>query len=641
MWQSPALWRKRRPGCFAGRLYDPAARFEDRAIRPLLTLLALGATLACAEPRWEHGISFFGEFRYPPDLAHFDYVNPDAPKGGTLVRATDVNWNSFTPLLGKGIPTPGMSVIYQSLLYDGLLMGSDDELGTYYGNLAEALMVADDFTWVRFRLRPEARFHDGMPVTARDVAFTFDHIRDNSWAGVRAAFSMVAGTEIHNDREVTFRFHDTGGLNAGVVISLGKVPIIPEHYWRDRDVSGTTLTPPVGNGPYRVARAEQARFLLYERVPDYWGRHLGIHRGRHNFDRIRYDYYRDGTVAREAFRKGLVDYRAERDPRYWKHGYDIPALREGWIVKRRHSYGMYVGILAGLAINSRREKLADLRVREALTLAYDFDWFNRVLNDHFHARTESYFPHTSFAATGLPSDAELALLRPWRDTLPPRVFTHPFTLIRGDGFGRNRDALLRARELLGEAGWNVHGGLLRNARGETFPVSILARSAGEVRLVTHYVDQLRFLGFQPKIRLVETTQYVNLLNAFDFDLSLHAYGTAQPPTAEVISYFHSGSIDRPLTANRPGIDLPAVDDLVMRVLNARSLPELTAAQRALDRVLLWNFYMIPLIGVEGPRVVYWDKFGRPPFDAEFRTSFPDAWWYDAEKAARLPEPGAG
>ncbi len=609
-------------------------------IRQLAALITFAAILSAAEPAFEHGVSFFGSFKYPPDLAHFDYVNPHAPKGGTLVRASQTNWNSFTPLLGKGIPTPGISVIHESILYDGLLMSSDDELGTYYGNLAEAVMVPEDFKWARFRLRPEAHFHDGVPVTTRDVAFTFDHIRDNSWAGVRAAFSMVASTEIHNAREVTFHFHDTGGLNAGVVISLGKVPILPEHYWRDRDITQTTLTPPPGNGPYRVARAEQARFLRYERVPDYWGRRLGIHRGRHNFDQIRYDYYRDATVAREALRKGLVDFRIESDPRYWKHGYDIPARHKGWIVMNRQNFAMYVGILRGLAINTRREKLSDLRVREALTLAYDFDWFNRVLNDHFNARTESYFPHSSFAATGLPSRAELALLEPYRATLPERVFTDAFELPRGNGFGRNREALLKARQLLGEAGWNVRDGLLRNAAGEPFELSLLARSAGEVRLLTHYVDQLRRLGFQPTIRMVETTQYVNLMNEFDFDISVHVFGTAQPPTAEVISYFHSGSVDRPLTANRPGIDLPAVDDLVMRVLNARTREELTAAQRALDRVLLWHFYMIPLIGVEGPRVVYWDKFGMPPFDAEFRTSFPDAWWYDAEKAARLPRQGA-
>ena len=435
-------------------------------IRQLAALITFAAILSAAEPAYEHGVSFFGSFKYPPDLAHFDYVNPHAPKGGTLVRASQTNWNSFTPLLGKGIPTPGISVIHESILYDGLLMSSDDELGTYYGNLAEAVMVPEDFTWARFRLRPEAHFHDGVPVTTRDVAFTFDHIRDNSWAGVRAAFSMVASTEIHNAREVTFHFHDTGGLNAGVVISLGKVPILPEHYWRDRDITQTTLTPPPGNGPYRVARAEQARFLRYERVPDYWGRRLGIHRGRHNFDQIRYDYYRDATVAREALRKGLVDFRIESDPRYWKHGYDIPARHKGWIVMNRQNFAMYVGILRGLAINTRREKLSDLRVREALTLAYDFDWFNRVLNDHFNARTESYFPHSRFAATGLPSRAELALLEPYRATLPERVFTDAFELPRGNGFGRNREALLRARQLLGEAGWNVRDGLLRNAAGE-------------------------------------------------------------------------------------------------------------------------------------------------------------------------------
>ncbi|MDE0349883.1 MAG: extracellular solute-binding protein, partial [Gammaproteobacteria bacterium] len=526
-------------------MYDPAGRLEDRAIRPFLTVLALGATLALAEPRYEHGISFFGAFKYAPDLAHFDYVSPHAPKGGTLVLGSQANWNSFTPLLGKGVPTPGMNVIFESVLYDGLLMGSDDELGTYYGNLAEAVMVPEDFRWARFRLRPEARFHDGMPVTARDVAFTFDHIGRNSWAGVRVAFSMVAATEVHNDREVTFHFHDTGGLNAGVVISLGKVPIIPEHYWRDRDISATTLTPPVGNGPYRVAAAEQGRFLLYQRVPDYWGRELGLNRGRHNFDFIRYDYYRDATVAREAFRKGLIDYRTESDPRYWRHGYEIPALDKGFLVKRRHNYAMYVGILRGLAINARRERLTDLRVREALTLAFDFDWFNRVLNDHFNARVESYFPHTRFAATGLPSPAELAFLEPYRATLPERLFTQPFALPRGDGFGRNREALETARRLLAEAGWNVRDGQLRNAAGEPFELTLLVRTSSDVRLLIHYADQLRLLGFDAKIRLVETAQYVNLLKVFDFDITLNAYGTAQPPTAEVISYFHSDTIDRP------------------------------------------------------------------------------------------------
>ena len=604
--------------------------------------VALGAAFAVAEPAFEHGVSYFGEFKYPPDFEHFDYVNPDAPKGGMLVLESSVNWRSFTP---EGVHTdaPGLGMFVGSapMLYDGLFNPADDELGTFYGNLAEAVMVADDFTWARIRLRRQARWHDGEPVTFRDVVFSFAYLLDDlptprkTRDNLQSAFSVIESIEVHDDHELTFHFRDSGSLNAGTVISLGKIAILPEHYWRERDITQPTLTPPLGGGPYRVSDFARSGFILYQRVPDYWGRHLAIHRGRHNFGQIRYDYYRDATVAREAFRKGLVDYRQETEPRYWHDGYNIPARDKGWIVMRRHNFSTYVGLIRCFVINIRRANLQDVRVREALTLAFDYDWYDRVITRGFYTRPESYFPQTRFAAVGLPDAAEVALLAPFRDQLPERIFTQPFGYARSAGVGRNRDVLLRARELLGESGWTVRDGVLVNARDEPFELSFIIRSLAERRLVTPYVDQLRRLGFRARVRLLESAQYINKIKAFDYDILLHGVGIGQPPTLELVAYFHSKNARVPLGSNRSGIQNAAVDEMVMRVLNARSREALTAAQRALDRILLWNFYQIPIISIEGPRVLYWDKFGRPPIDAEFRTGFPETWWYDEAKAARI------
>ena len=358
-------------------------------------------------------------------------------------------------------------------------------------------MVADDFGWVRIRLRGEAHWHDGVPITASDVKFTFDHIRENSGFNLQSAFGMVDSVEIHNERELTFHLLDINGLNAAVVTSIGKIAILPEHYWREHDPTKTTLTPPLGSGPYRVKEFKQSRYLLYERVPDYWGRNLGINRGRHNFDYIRYDYYRDGTVVREAFRKGLVDYRRETDPRYWFNGYDIPARHKGWIVMRRHNFQYYVGLMRGIVINERREKLQDPRVREALTLAFDYAWYGRNIAQGFHSLPRSYFGPPEFSAFGRPNAAELALLEPYRDALPQRLFTEAFEMGRSEGMGRDRAGLLQARELLRQAGWTVRDGILVNGTGEPFTLSFLIRSAGDRRQILQYVDQLRRLGFQP------------------------------------------------------------------------------------------------------------------------------------------------
>ena len=605
--------------------------------------LALALTgwpaLPASEPDFKHGVSFFGEFKYPADFDHFDYVDPDAPKGGMMVLATDDPWNSFTPYLHKGIVAPGVQHDFGSnpFFYDGLFTASDDEIGTFYGNLAEWVAIAEDFRRVRMRLRPEARWHDGVPVTARDVRFTFEHIAANSAFNLQSAFGMVDSVEVHGDHDLTFHLNDLSGLNVAVVSSLGKIAILPEHYWREADNTKTTQTPPLGSGPYRIAEFKQSRSLLYERVPDYWGKNLGVHRGRHNLDYIRYDFYRDDTVAREAFRKGLIDVWRETDPRFWFDRYD-DALAKGWMVKRKHNFQYYVGLLSGLVINSRREHLKDARVREALTLAFDYGWHERVINRGFHTRPDSYFAPSSFAAAGLPSAAEVSLLAPFREHLPPRVFNEPFELKRSKGIGRNRDLLIKARNLLEDAGWFVRDGALSNEAGERLALSFVLRSVEERRIVIQFVDQLRNLGIDARVRLVDAAHYVNIMKDFDFDISFGQLGVANPAGVEIVSYWHSSNAMLPRTRNLSGIASEAVDEMIMRVLNARSRDELTAAQRALDRILLWNFLTIPLIAVEGPHVVYWNKFGRPPVDAEFRTSFPSAWWYDETKAVRLPVP---
>ena len=606
-------------------------RYRSTTLGFLIFAIAAGVS---AEPQFRHGVTNFVDLKYPEGFAHFDYVNPDAPKGGTLVLATAQNFNSFTPIIDKGIRPPGIHVIELAMLYDPLFWPSDDEPGSFYGNLVEEVALAEDYSWAIFRLRPEARWHDGVPVTARDVKFTFDWIAEDGAGGVRQAFQFIEGSEILGEREIRFDFRNLSGLSPNNVIVMAKWPIVPEHYWRARDMMKTTLEPPLGSGPYRVADYRPGRYIRYERVPDYWGRRLGIHRGRHNFGSIRYDVYRDATIAREALRKGLVDFRAEPDPRYWATAYNIPAKDRGWLVQRRHTRMSYVGFARALAFNTRQEKLADRRVRQALSMAFDYEWGNRALNHGLYERPMSYFPGSYLAATGPPTAAERRLLETFRATLPERLFTDAFELPRSTGFGYNRRAQIAALELLAKTGWHMRDGVLRDSGGRPFGLRFVIRTPDERRTLLPYVRHLERLGIGWTIRMVETSQYVNILNEGTFDVVFGYFGAAITPEFGLRGRLHSASATSALT-NAPGIAHPAVDALLENVLAAGSLDELKTAARALDRVLLWNFYYIPLVAISGPRVVYWDKFGRPEPDPPFRTGFPDAWWWDEARAERI------
>ena len=603
-----------------------------RLITLSLLVLCCSSTIADDEGEWQHGVSIFNEFKYSADFEHFDYANPDAPKSGTLVLPTTLDFTSFTPFLPRAINPIG--ALAPGMLYDALFVRANDEAYTIYGNLARRVKFTGDLSEAVVQLRAGAYWHDGEPVTAEDVKFTFDHVLNNAHSGVRSALSIIESVETVGEREIVFRFKRVGALSRHSFSSPGMfVSILPEHYWSTLDLSKATLQPPLGSGPYRISDFEQGKFLEYERVADYWGRDLPVNRGRHNFNSIRYELYRDASIAREALRKGLLDYRVESDPYVWRTGYNVPAREKGWLVTRQNNAKVSSGFQSALIFNTRRKKLTDIRVREALTIVFDFEWTNRTIYDGFYARANSYFSGTELAARGLPSDAELALLAPFRGQLPERVFTRPIVFAKiEDG---HRPNLLRARELLADAGWKIRNGVLVDAAGRPFEIEFLTLSANDKRTLLPYMDQLRRLGITSNIRLAESAQYMSRLREFDYDALLRSVPYGFPPGVIMRAYFSSGNANIPSSANLSGVNSPVVDTLLSHVLGARGSEQLIAAGRALDRTLLWGYYLIPIIARPEPRAVYWDKFGQPAIEAKYITSFPDTWWWDEARAARI------
>ena len=594
----------------------------------LATALFVTASSGADEPVYEHGISFFHELKYPAGFTHFDYLNPDAPKGGVLVQSTQADFNSLS-LITDFVAAPGVN-----WLYDSLVSYRSEEMSSFYGWLADGLSVADDKRTLFIRLHPRARWHDGMPITARDVKFTLDLIQTS--LRFRGYFSFVQSVEILGEREIAFRLNSE--LTVSNIFPLSWFPIMPAHYWEERDPTRASLEPPLGSGPYRVTEVRQGRYIRYERVPDYWGRDIAVNKGRFNFDQIQYEVYRDATVAREAFRKGLFDTWIERDIRYWATGYDIPARDKGWLVMDHLDHREEIGINRVIALNNRREQFKDPRVREALTLAVDFEWENRVLRFGLLDRALSNFSGApSLEARGLPGEGELALLEPFRDQLPKRLFTEVFELPRSTGIGRNRAPLERARALLAQGGWRIKDGVLVNSRGEPFEIEFLSVDGADQRTLLPYLSTLKMLGIAGGIRLVEAAQFANLSQKFDYDARIIQNDILAPPIVFLSMFFHSQSASQAQSYNVSGIADPVVDALIAEAIKVTTVEEMAIACRALDRVLLWGFYQIPLDAIAPFRIVYWNKFGRPEREdiAVYKSPFPDGWWYDDTKAARI------
>jgi microcin C transport system substrate-binding protein len=585
----------------------------------LLAVAALaGAPGAAAEAVVSHAIAMHGAPKYGAGFRHFDYVNPDAPKGGELRLAAEGSFDSFHAFIPRGTAAAGAAALNETLL-----VGSADEPFTEYGLLAESIEVPQDRSWALFTLRREARWHDGRPVTVDDVIFSLEVLKKHGHPFYRFYYQAIAKAEPAGERKVRFSF--AKGDNRELPLIAGQLPILPRHYWEGRDFSRTTLEPPLGSGPYRVAGFESGRYVVLERVRDYWGRELAVNRGQHNFDRIRYDYFRDATVIREALKAGSIDLRVENQAKAWALDYDTPAVRAGTLIKKDFENQRPTG-MQGFAMNTRRAVFRDPRVRQALAQAFDFEWSNRNLFFGQYKRTESFFSNSELAVAGLPSPEETKLLQPWRGKIPDEVFTREYRAPATDGSGWPRENLRRAFQLLREAGWVVRDLRLVHSRsGEPFTFEILLVGSGFERIVLPYVRNLRRLGIEARVRVVDSSQYVNRVRAFDFDMMVAVWGQSNSPGNEQRDFWGAAAAASPGSRNFTGIASPAVDALIDAVIAAPDREALVQRTRALDRVLLWSHLVVPNWHSPVDRIVFWDKFGypeRPPLQG----TSTDYWW---------------
>ena len=601
------------------------ARRLNSAVAWLVAVSAvIGAAPARAEPA--HAIAMHGEPMHGPGFAHFDYADPEAPKGGRLVLGPVGSFDSLNPFVIKGVPAAGLNLVFERLLKRGR-----DEPFTLYGLIAESVEVPPDRSWVAFELRPEARFHDGTPITADDVIFSWRTLAKQGRPNHRLFYRMVERAEKTGPRAVKFVFKR--GDNWELPLILGLMPILPEAYFRTVEFGRATLDPIMGSGPYRVEAVDQGRAITYRRDPDYWGRHLAVNRGQYNFDVVRYDYYRDDGVAMEAFKAGLVDARPESDPGRWATGYASPALDGGAMVLEEIPHGRPAGMY-GFAFNTRRPLFGERRVRAALAHAFDFEWVNRTLFHGAYRRTASYFENSELAAAAPPGPAERALLEPFRERLPPEVFTEVYGPPPGAGDGENRKGLRTALRLLGDAGWEYRDGRMFTGAGAPARFEILLVRPRNERLALTLARKLGRLGIEVGVRTVDTAQYQNRLNSYDFDMILYLWDESLSPGNEQAFYWGSPAADREGTRNYPGIKDAAVDAMIGHIVAARHRRALIDATRALDRVLQWGHYVLPLYHLPADRLAYWNKFGRPRA-APLSGYQLDTWWEDPAKAAAL------
>jgi microcin C transport system substrate-binding protein len=582
-----------------------------------------------------HGMSAFGDLKYGPDFKRFDYVNPQAPKGGSLVLQIkqgigNQNFDTFNTLnvfVLQGDGAAGMT-----MTFDSLMSGSADEPDSLYGLLARAVRVSDDKLTYRFLLRPEARFHDGSKLTAADVAFSLKLLKEKGHPTFRVLLTELAAAEAESEDVV--RIGLTPRRSRDLHLTLAGMPVFSEASWRGKDFEASTLQPPLGSGAYRVGRFEPGRFIEFERVADYWAKDLPVNVGQNNFERIRYEYFRDRTVAFEAFKNGTLNFHEEYTSRIWATGYDFPAMREGR-VKREEIPNEAPATAQGWHFNLRREQFKDPRIREAIGLAFDFEWTNQNIMYSLYRRTTSYFENSDMKAVGLPSPQELALLEPLRDKVPAEVFGEPYVPPVSDRSGQDRQLLRRADELLRAAGCKRDGGSLKLPSGKPFQIEFLDFQASLQPHTEPFQSNLRRLGIDARSRIVDAAQYQRRLVDFDFDVTVRNLSGSTTPGDALRSVFGAQGANTPGSRNIGGIADPAVDVLVDTIANAKSRQDLTVACRALDRVLRAHRYWVPMWYRMADLVAYWDMFSRPETKPRFASGAPGTWWYDVDKARRI------
>ncbi len=575
-----------------------------------------------------HALSLLGGPSLPADFRHWPWVNPDAPKGGEIALTALGSFDSFNGFILRGTPAVGLGN-----LYDTLLKESADEASTEYCHLAARIELPRDQQWVAFELRPEARWHDGRPVTAEDVVFTFTTLREKGRPTYRGYWADIAEVVAEGPRRVVYRFKTNE--NRELPLIVGQMPVLPKHFWEGRDFARPTLDPPLGSGPYRLDRFEAGRSLVYRRVEDYWARDLPTAKGTANFDLMRYEYFRDSTVALEAFKAGQIDFRTENIAKEWATAYDFPAVRRGLVKKDEIRHEIPTG-MQSFALNLRRPIFQDARVRRALIEVFDFEWMNANLFYGSYARTASFFSNSDLASSGVPEGREREILETYRGRVPDALFTDPYRLPVTDGSGNNREGLRRALDLLRQGGWTVKDRKLVNAKGEPFAFEILLNGPSFERVALPYVEVLRRLGMEPRVRSVDPAQYQVRIDSFDYDMTVDGQGQSLSPGNEQRDYWSCARAQEPGSQNVSGICDPVIDELVEYVIAAPDRAELLARTRALDRVLLWGDFVVPQWHNRTFRIAYWDKFGRPARNPKYALAL-DSWWIEPTRAATVEQ----
>ena len=593
------------------------------------------AQTAGGEPVWRHALSLFGDIKYPADFKRFDYVNPDAPKGGVARMISIGTFDNFNVAVAgvKGSIAPAANLIYETLM-----ARSQDEVATEYGLLAEAASHPDDFAWVIYRLRKEARWHDGKPVTPEDVIFSIEMLKKYS-PMYASYYGHVQKVEKIGERDIKFTFDAPGNRELPTIV--GELEVLPKHYWegsdsqgRKRDISATTLEPPLGSGPYRIKEFVAGRSVVLERVKDYWGVNHPTRIGENNFDEMRFEFFRDNLVALEAFKADQADWISENSAKQWATAYDFPAVTEKRVVKEEFPINDS-GRMQAFILNLRREQFKDARLRRAFNYAFDFEEMNKQLFFGQYKRINSYFEGTELASSGLPQGQELEILETVRDKVPAEVFTTAFVNPVGGNPEAVRANLREGARLLKEAGFEVKDRKLVDAAGKPVTVEILVQDPSAERIALFYKPSLERIGVTASIRVVDDAQYQNRLRSFDFDMIIDQWGESLSPGNEQREYWGSQTADQPGARNTIGIKNPAVDTLIDKVIFAKDRAELVAATRALDRVLLWNFYVVPQFTYGFSRYARWDRFGHAELPKYARSGLPSLWWFDADKAAKI------
>lgn len=588
----------------------------------------LSAPARAAEVTKTWAIAEFGEPLYDETMQHWPYANPDAPKGGRIVLSAFGSFDTLNPLILKGEFPSSIG-----LTFDGLMTPSADELVSSYGLIAESVEYPEDVSWAVFTIRPEARYHDGTPITAGDFVFAFDVIREHGRPFLRSFYEDIERAEAISDRQIKYHFKTRNRMKPLAIIA-GSSPL-PRHYWAGKDVAKTTLEPPLASGAYTITAVDPGRSITYTRVKDYWAADLPVNRGLNNFDEIVYEYYRDDTVEFEAFKAGQADFRSENRVQRWKTGYGFPEVEKGNVITRTVPDENPRGI-GGLFMNLRREKFQDIRVRQAIGLLYDFEAIQRALLYGEYTRIKSYFPNSDFGASGPPTAEEIAILKPYADQSPPEVMTKAFEPPKTDGSGQNRQNLRQALRLFKAAGYEVRGGKMIHAQtDEQLSIEIVTASPETVRLTTPYVENLRRAGLDASVRLVETSQWRVIGDDFTFDILALRLNFFPPPGTELRSYYGSAAADLRGSANIMGIKNSVADELIEQIISAKDLETLKATTRALDRVLLWNYYLVPQYYPDENWIAYWDKFGYPERKPRYSVGFPATWWIDETRAKAL------